>query len=83
MEIGLYFLTSDLSPDFKIGVSELSFHMDGNILSFNELLKISQRDMERKYLRLKRKVPGIPSGSIDLTFFNLSRPDSISASLIW
>jgi hypothetical protein len=41
---------------------ELNFQMDENIPSFNERLKISQRGVERKDLRLKRKVPGRPFG---------------------
>lgn len=58
MEIGLKFLMSDISPDFKIGVIELNFQMDGTVRSFNKWLKINQIDTKRKDLKLKLKIPG-------------------------
>jgi len=55
--------------------------MDENTPSSNECMKISQKGVERKDLRLKRNVPGSPSGPAEFTFLNLSKLDSISEIL--
>lgn len=77
IDIGLHFLVQDLTPDFRMGIMELNFHMDEKTPSPNERLKNSQRGTERKYLRLKRKVPGRPSGPAEFKFINLSSSGSI------
>jgi len=57
--------------------------MDGKAPSPNERLKISQREVERKdlWLNTKKECFRKPSDPAEFTFFNLSRPDSISAIL--
>jgi len=74
-------LTSALSPDLKIGVTELILKEEGKTPLSIERLKSSHSGKHSEDFTLYKKIPDKPSGPTDLTFFRASRPASTSSML--
>jgi hypothetical protein len=62
-------------------VTELILCIDGKIPSSIERLKSNHRGKQRTDLMLYKKVPDIPSGPTEFTFFSAANPFSTSSIL--
>jgi len=62
-------------------VTELILSIDGKIPSSIERLKSNHKGKQRTDLMLYKKVPDIPSGPTECTFFSAANPFSTSSIL--
>jgi len=72
-------LISALSPDLKLGVTELILKEEGKTPLSIERLKSSHSGKHNEDFTLYKNIPDKPSGPTDLTFFSASRPASTSS----